>query len=707
MVQTTAPPGSPRRLGPAGVLGLVCAGAAIAALVAVVLTTVVGGPVDVVPGLSTPDRITTLGLPAVRVVAEIAMVVAVGALLLAAFLVPPQRSGYLDVAGYRAVRAAASAALVWALAAALMVPLTVADSVGRSLGDVLDVGLLAQTVPRLSTATAWLVTALIALLVLAACRTVLGWGWTVVTFGLCLLGPLPVALTGHSATGGAHDVASDSLVLHVVAACLWVGGLVAVLATAVAHGPDRTTALATAVPRYSRMALVCWAALGLTGVVNALLRVAPTDLFTTGYGALVVAKTVALITLGTFGWAHRRRTVDRAAAGDPRALVRLGVVEVVLMLATIGLAVALGRSAPPATAAGPPSRTEVLIGYDLVDPPTAVRLLLDWRFNLIFGTAALVLAVVYLAGVRRLRRRGDAWGPGRTIAWLCGCAALLFATSSGIGRYGPAMFSVHMAEHMILSMLVPILLVMGGPVTLALRALPPAGRAAPPGPREWLLAGVHSPWAHFFTHPLVALPVFVGSYYGLYFSGLFAVALPVHAAHVAMNLHFLVTGLLFFWPLIGIDPSPRRVPPAARLGVVFASVPFHAFFGVALMSAGTVIGGAYYRALALPWVPDPLRDQQFGGGLAWASGELPLLLVVIVLLVQWSRQDERSARRDDRRADSDGDAELVAYNAMLRRLATEGQPSGADDEVRSGSHNAVHRDDGEVAPRAERSLGSS
>ena len=170
-----------------------------------------------------------MGLPAVRVIAEIAMAVAVGALLLAAFLVPPQRSGYLDVTGYRAVRAAASAALVWALAAALMVPLSVADSVGSPLGDVLDVGLLAQTVPRLSTATAWLVTALIALLVLAACRTVLAWGWTVVTFGLCLLGPLPVAFTGHSATGGAHDIATDSLVLHVVAAALWVGGLIAVL----------------------------------------------------------------------------------------------------------------------------------------------------------------------------------------------------------------------------------------------------------------------------------------------------------------------------------------------------------------------------------------------------------------------------------------------------------------------------------------------
>jgi len=707
MAQTTAPPGSPSRRGPAAVLGLVGVGAALAVLVAAALTLLVGGPVDAVPGLSNPGRFTIVALPTVRALAEISMAVAVGALLLAAFLVPPQRSGFLDVAGYRAMRFAAVAAFAWALAAALMVPLTVADTLGRPLGDVLDVGLLAQTVPRLSTATAWLATALIALLVLAACRTVLGWGWTVVTFGLCLVGPLPVTLTGHSATGGSHDVASDSLMLHVLAACLWVGGLIAVLGTAAARGPDRATALSTAVPRYSRLALFCWLAVGLTGVVNALVRVAPADLLTTGYGGLVVGKAVALGVLGGLGLAHRRWTVARAAAGETRALVRLAGVEIVVMLATIGLAVALGRSAPPATAVAPPSRTEVLIGYDLTAPPTALRLLVDWRFDLIYGTAALVLAAVYLAGVRRLRRRGDAWPPGRTLAWLCGCAALLVATSSGIGRYGPAMFSVHMAEHMILSMLVPILLVLGAPVTLALRALPPAGRAGPPGPREWLLAAVHSPWARFFTHPLVALPVFVGSYYVLYFSGLFAAALPVHGAHVFMNLHFLVTGLLFFWPLIGIDPAPRRLPPPARLGVLFASVPFHAFFGVALMSAGTVIGGAFYRALALPWVTDPLRDQQTGGGLAWASGELPLLLVVIVLLVQWSRQDERSARRDDRRADADGDADLVAYNAMLRRLATADRPPGADDEVRSASHDAVQREGTERVPREEPSVGSS
>jgi putative copper resistance protein D len=140
-------------------------------------------------------------------------------------------------------------------------------------------------------------------------------------------------------------------------------------------------------------------------------------------------------------------------------------------------------------------------------------------------------------------------------------------------------------------------------------------------------------------------------------------------------------GTLFFWPLIGIDPAPRRLPPAARLGIVFISVPFHAFFGIALMMDKSVIGGDFYRTLGLPWVLDPLRDQQLGGGLAWASGELPLLIVVIALLIQWSRQDERSARRADRRADSDGDAELTAYNTMLRRLAASGSPLVADERI--------------------------
>jgi cytochrome c oxidase assembly factor CtaG len=276
--------------------------------------------------------------------------------------------------------------------------------------------------------------------------------------------------------------------------------------------------------------------------------------------------------------------------------------------------------------------------------------------------------------VRRLRRRGDAWPTGRIVAWLCGCAALLFATSSGVGRYMPAMFSMHMAAHMLLSMLVPVLLVLGGPVTLALRALPAAGRNDPPGPREWLLAALHSRVSKFLTNPIVATVLFVAGFYGLYFGGIFDVAASSHAAHLAMNLHFLLTGYLFYWVVIGVDPTPRPIPPLAKLGVVFASLPLHAFFGVLLMGSDTVLAGSFYESLKLYWHTDLIGDQRLGGGIAWAAGEIPLVLVMIALLIQWTRSDQRDAKRLDRAADRDDDADLEAYNAMLAQMAKRDSP---------------------------------
>ncbi len=309
------------------------------------------------------------------------------------------------------------------------------------------------------------------------------------------------------------------------------------------------------------------------------------------------------------------------------------------------------------------------IGYDFAGPPTLARVLFDWRFDLIFGTAAIVMAVLYLVGVRRLHRRGDAWPMGRTLAWMCGCAAMLFTTSSGLGRYMPAMFSMHMVAHMLLSMLVPILLVLGAPVTLALRALPAAGRGEPPGRREWLLAALHSRVSRFLTNPIVATVVFVAGFYGLYLGGVFDAAVSNHAAHMLMNVHFLLSGYLFYWVVIGIDPTPRQIPQLGKVAMVFASLPLHAFFGVVLMGMQTVLGETFYRSLQLSWHTDLLGDQRLGGGIAWAAGEVPLVVVMIALLIQWRRSDQRTAKRLDRAADRDDDAELAAYNAMLAELA--------------------------------------
>lgn len=624
-------------------------------------------------GLPVPGPVTTLGLPFVRAAGEIAAVLAVGSFLFAAFLVPPQRSGVLDADGYRALRLGTVASGVWAVCAALLVPLTISDVSGRAVVDI-GPARIWSLAGLIATASAWRWTAILAAVITVASLSVLRWSWTPVLLAASVLTLIPLGLTGHSSAGGSHDLATNGLLIHLVAASLWAGGLLALLAHALRGGAH--TGLAAR--RFSSIALWCWVAMALSGLVNALVRVQPGDLLSTGYGRLVVAKFVALCLLGGVGWRQRRVSVAalQADPSPPRAraaLARLALIEAALFGVTFGIAVGLSRTAPPPPPARLPSVPEAEIGYDFDGPPTVARILFDWRFDLIFGTAAIVLAALYVAGLVRLRRRGDRWPPGRTVSWLLGCLALLFVTSSGIGRYMPAMFSMHMVVHMCLSMLVPILLALGAPVTLALRALPAAGRSSghqdPPGMREWLLAGLHSRFSRFLTNPVVATVLFVAGFYGLYLSNLFDITASSHAGHLAMNLHFLLSGYLFYWVVIGVDPTPRPIPPLAKVAVVFASLPLHAFFGVVLMGTKKVLGADYYRSLGLSWHTDLLGDQRLGGGIAWSAGEFPLVIVMLALLVQWARSDRRTAKRLDRAADRDDDAELAAYNAMLSRLA--------------------------------------
>ncbi|WP_235009604.1 cytochrome c oxidase assembly protein [Mycobacterium sp. 3519A] len=617
-------------------------------------------------GLPDPGPATTYGLPFVRAAGEIAAVLAVGSFLFAAFLVPPQPNGVLGAAGDRAVRLGAASSAVWAVCAALLVPLTVSDVSGHPVSENLNPMAIWSAASLVDTATAWRWTAFIAAAVTLASLPVLRWGWTPVLLAGALVSLVPLGLTGHSSAGGAHDLATNSLMIHLFAGALWAGGLLALLAHALRSGQHADLAAR----RFSALALWCFVAMAFSGVINALVRMQPADLFDTRYGWLVVGKVVALCVLGLIGWRQRRSGLA-ALESDPQArgpLLRLALIEAAVFGATFGIAVGLGRTPPPASLYQP-SPVELAIGYGFDGPPTVARVLFDWRFDLIFGTAAIVMAALYLFWVRRLRYRGDAWPTGRIVAWLCGCAALLFTTSSGLGRYMPAMFSMHMVAHMMLSMLVPVLLVLGAPVTLALRALPTAGRGQPPGPREWLLAALHSRVSRFLTHPVVATVVFVAGFYALYFGGIFDAAVSNHAAHVLMNVHFLLSGYLFYWVVIGVDPTPRQIPQLGKVAMVFASLPLHAFFGVVLMGMQTVLGASFYRSLALSWHTDLIGDQRLGGGIAWAAGEIPLVLVMIALLIQWRRSDQRTAKRLDRAADRDDDAELTAYNAMLSELA--------------------------------------
>ncbi|UXA20855.1 cytochrome c oxidase assembly protein [Mycobacterium sp. SMC-4] len=646
---------------------LFCGVAVLAGVTAAALSTLALADALTATGLPDPGPVTTYGLPFVRAAGEIAAVTAIGSFLFAAFLVPPQANGVLDAGGYRAVRTATVASGVWAVCAVLMVALTVSDVSGQPLSARMSPATIWSVASLIDVAGAWRWTALFAAVVCLVALPVLRWSWTPVLFAGSLVTLLPLILTGHSASGGSHDVATNSLLIHMVAGALWAGGLLALLAHAWRGGEHGDVAAR----RFSAVALWCFVAMAFSGVINAWVRIEPADLLDSQYGLLVLGKVAALGALGYLGWRQRHRGVA-AVARDPAArgpLIRLAVVEAAIFALTFGVAVALGRTPPPAPRYFDLSIPAVEIGYDLAGPPTLARVLLDWRFDVLFGSAAIVLVLVYLAAVRRLRRRGDSWPAGRTVAWVLGCLVLLIATSSGIGRYMPAMFSMHMVAHMLLSMLAPILLVLGAPVTLALRALPAAGRNDPPGPREWLLAALHSRVSKVLTNPFVAMTLFIVGFYGLYFGGIFDATGGSHAAHVAMNVHFLLSGYLFYWVVIGVDPTPRPLPSIVKLAVVFISLPFHAFFGVLLMGTQTVLGEQFYRSLQLPWHTDLLGDQRLGGGIAWAAGEVPLVIVLVALFVQWRRSDERTAKRLDRAADRDEDADLAAYNAMLAELA--------------------------------------
>ncbi|WP_413756132.1 cytochrome c oxidase assembly protein [Streptomyces sp. MMBL 11-3] len=304
-------------------------------------------------------------------------------------------------------------------------------------------------------------------------------------------------------------------------------------------------------------------------------------------------------------------------------------------------------------------------------PPFTLGRGLEWSPDPFFLVACLVGLGLYGWGVLRLVRRGDAWPVGRTVAFVVGVLTVMLVLCTGLNDYGMVMFSVHMVQHMVISMLSPILILLGAPITLALRALPTAGRDRK-GPRELLLMFLHSRYMKVVTHPAFTIPLFIASLYALYFSPVFDSLMGSRAGHIAMMCHFLAVGLVFFWPIMGVDPGPHRPGHLMRMLELFAGMPFHAFFGIALMMASGPMVSTYENPPASLGI-DALSDQTAAGGIAWAFSEIPSVLVLLALLFQWHRSEERQARRSDRAADRDGDKELEAYNAYLATLDARGR----------------------------------
>ena len=474
---------------------------------------------------------------------------------------------------------------------------------------------------------------------------------------MVLLVPVLVAVvapvvSGNAGQGPDHDYATSSGIVFAVAAAVLVGFKV----SAAVSPPAPDTAR-----RVLWLEVLSGAATLGYGVILLVLLAGPGLPTGTWYGRAGLAAGVVVLVVWLADVFALVRHCDVIVPRGPQAAA---------LIAVPALAAVMATQPAPRLLAHRFTAWDVFLGYELPDPPSVLRLLTVWRFDTFIGIGTVVLAGLYVAGYLRLRRRGDAWSTGRLVAWLAGCAVLFITTSSGVRAYGSAMFSVHMAEHMTLNMFVPVLLVLGGPVTLALRALPTAGENRPPGPREWILWLVHSKVTAVLAHPVVAFVLFVASLYAVYFTPIFNTLARYHWGHEFMSVHFLLVGYLFYWGIIGIDPGPRKLPFLGRLGLLFAVMPFHAFFGIATMTMTSIMGGPFYHNVGLPWLGSIADDQHLGGAIAWGSSELPVIIVVVALVAQWARQDRRAASRADRHADSAyADDELDAYNAMLRELS--------------------------------------
>ncbi|MFW7414838.1 cytochrome c oxidase assembly protein [Demequina sp. SO4-18] len=476
------------------------------------------------------------------------------------------------------------------------------------------------------------------------------------------------AQTGHAAGAADHHLAVSAMFLHLAASALWLGVIAALFLMRRPLGDGAKAA----VRRGSRVAL--WGAVGIivSGVASAWVRLgSPADLVTSEYGRLLVLK-VALMSLAVAlaAW-HRRVSLPRLSERAVRERFwRVMAVDVGALVAVVGVAVVLSGTAPPIPieAVEDPTPAYSLTGYELPPAPSALNWLVLWRLEILSAVAVGTAAVMYLRWAVRLRRRGDRWPWYRTFSFVTGLVVLAWITQGAPTIYGMVTFSGHMVEHMMLVMVAPVPLALGAPVTLALRALP-ARTDGSRGPREWLRGIVDSRLLRVLSHPIVAAVNFAGSLVVFYYTPLFEFALSNHVGHLGMLVHFTLAGYLFANALVGIDPVPTRPSYPMRIVLLFATMAFHAFFGVSLMSSEVLLAPRWFGLMGRDWGPDALADQQYGGQLAWGIGELPVVLLAIGVIVGWRIADAREARRTDRQADRDDDAELRAYNAMLAETA--------------------------------------
>ena len=276
--------------------------------------------------------------------------------------------------------------------------------------------------------------------------------------------------------------------------------------------------------------------------------------------------------------------------------------------------------------------------------PTAAVLVEGWTFDLAVWLPVLIAALAYWKARDIVDRRhpGNPVPRWRMWSWLAGLGAILLALASPVEAFDTTLFSVHMIQHLLLMMVAAPLLVLAAPITLLLRVSSPQAR------RRWILPFLHSRIVRVISYPIVAWVLFAGVMWFAHFSPLFDAALEDEALHRLEHALFLGSALLFWWPVVGADPSPHRMSYPARLFYVALGMPLSSFLGLIIFSAQTVL---YEHYLTLPrdWGPSPLEDQNMAGGIMWVGGDAVFVLALLLMVGAWLQHEEGENRREDAR----------------------------------------------------------
>ena len=629
----------------------------LGALASMLVALVYGGAVAPMQ-FSDPGPIVRWGSPIAKLIMNLAMATTVGSLVFAAFAAnDAERDKLRPVSAW--------GASLWLASGAVYFILTYLSASGSALsfGPEFSESLwLFATEIELGVLMAWnLVFAFVLSLTTIAFSSKL---WVLLNSALALAGLYPLAESGHASSDTGHAIAVNSMLMHLAGISVWLGGLVALFAVFYSNS-ERSGELTR---RYSTLALVSFVLVAISGLTAGFIRLYKPEDLLTPYGLLLIAKAVFLVALGLIGARHRVLLAQKFTE-KAKGFWRLVAFEFVVIGAAFGLGTALARTATPISDAEfvPLTPAQILTGDPLPTELTSMSWFTVWDFDVLWGTVVAFGIFLYLYGVVKLVRRGDKWSVLRTISWILGLLLLFYVTNGAPNAYQEYLFSVHMVGHMMLSMFVPVLLVPGAPVTLLSRAAD-ARKDGSRGLREWVLWAVHTPYAWLISHPLFAGANFAISLVLFYYTPLFRWSTEEHLGHQWMIVHFLITGYLFVQSLMGSDPLPHKTGFPLKLMLLIGTMAFHAFFGLGLMGEKTLLVADWFGSMGRTWGDDPLTDQSMGGAFAWGVGEIPTIIITMIVVWQWSRSDDKERKRLDRASDRTGNQDLEDYNAMLQQI---------------------------------------